>query len=122
MLVRTPVWIIEAVPRDNYYLYGKITLRLEKDSYRGCYNSKADWRDAILNTYTPLYGAWFKVADGKGPWRQYSEAQFTMAQNFKLDRATSSQPFKDDEFNPLDTLIKLDEARFDYQSLVSHGR
>jgi hypothetical protein len=122
VLVKYPVYRIEAVPRDTYYLYGNIALQLEKESYRGCYNSKSDWRGGILNTYTPLQGAWFKVDDGKGPWRGYSESQFTMAQNWKLDRATASYPYADDPTVAADSLITIDAKLFDYQSMVQYGR
>jgi len=122
VLIRHPVYLIEAVPRDTYYLYGKIVLRLEKETFRGCYNTKSDWRGAILNTYTPLQGAWFRTDDGKGPWRPYAESQFTMAQNWKLDRATVSYPFKDDPTTPSDSLIAIDAKQFDYQAMVQFGR
>ena len=122
VLVREHVYRIEAVPRDTYYLYGKIALRLEKGTFRGCYNSKSDWRSTVLNTYTPLRGAYFKMEDGKGPWREYNEAQFTMAQNWKLDRATVSYARTDDPSNAADSLITIDAKRFDYQSMVEYGR
>jgi len=121
-LVKRPVYIVEAVPRDEYYLYGKILLRFDKDGYWGCYNSKYDWRSNMLNTYTPLHGPWFKLDEGKGPWRPYSESQFTMSQNWKLDRATASFPFADDPNTPTDSFIPIDAKVFDYQALVEHGR
>jgi hypothetical protein len=121
-LVRRPVHIVEGVPRDRYYLYGKLVLRLEKGSYVGCYNSKYDWRGEILNTYTPLRGAWFKVDEAKDVWRPYTEAQFTLSQNFKLDRATASYPYADDPSTPSDSLISIDPHLFDCQSLVGRGR
>src|SRR5581483_4297700 len=43
VLTRQHVYQLEAVPKDSYYLYGKIALRLEKETFRGCYNSKSDW-------------------------------------------------------------------------------
>lgn len=122
VLVKRPVYIVEGVPRDKYYLYGKITLRFEKGSFVGCYNSKYDWKETILNTYTPIHGAWFKVGDGKGPWRQYVEAQFTLAQNHKLDRATASYPYADDPSVPSDTLIHVDSGLFDYQAMAGRGK
>jgi hypothetical protein len=81
------VWIVEGVPKDKYYLYGKIILRFDKESWRGSYNSKYDWQGQILASYLPAYGPYFEV---NGEWRSYARSQFTMAQNFKLDRATVS--------------------------------
>ena len=120
ILVRRPVSVVEGVPRDPYYLYGKIVLRLEKDTYAGCYNSKSDWKGEALNTYTPLRGAWFRV--GESSWRPYTAAQFTLSQNFKLDRATASHPYADGPEVPSDSLIPLNPQLLEYEALVRRGR
>src|SRR5262249_31835540 len=60
VLVKRPVWILELTPRDRYYLYGKLILRLDKENWYGSYNSKYDWQGNIINSYLPLHGAWFK--------------------------------------------------------------
>jgi uncharacterized protein DUF1329 len=121
VLVRRPVHVVEAVPRDPYYLYGRLVLRLEKGTYVGCYNSKSDWQGQVLNTFTPLRGAWFR-ASADGPWRPYAAAQLALSQNFKLDRATAVLPSSDDPSTPSDSLIPLDAALFDYQAMVQKGR
>ena len=87
ILIKRPVWIVEGTPNDKYYLYGKIVLRFDKESWRGSYNSKYDWQGNIMATYLPVYGPYFQVA---GEWRSYAFATFTMAQNWKLNRATVS--------------------------------
>jgi hypothetical protein len=87
VLVKRPVWMVEGTPKDKYYLYGKIALRFDKESWRGTYNSKYDWQGEILNSYLPVYGPYFQV---DGEWRSYANSTFTMAQNWKLDRATVS--------------------------------
>src|SRR5262249_2360270 len=87
LLVKRSVWSVEGTPKDKYYLYGKIVLRFDKESWRGRYNSKYDWQGTILARYLPINGPFFQVG---GEWRSYSFAQFTMAQNWKLSRATVS--------------------------------
>lgn len=87
VLVKRPVWVVEGTPKDKYYLFGKIALRFDKESWRGTYNSKYDWQGEILNSYLPAYGQFFEV---DGEWRSYAKSTFTMAQNWKLDRATVS--------------------------------
>jgi hypothetical protein len=62
VLVKRPVWIVEGVPKDKYYLYGKIALRFDKETWRGTYNSKYDWQGQILNSYMPVFGPFFDVA------------------------------------------------------------
>src|SRR6185369_17465308 len=34
-LAKRPVWIIEATPKDKYYLYGKAQLLIDKETYQG---------------------------------------------------------------------------------------
>jgi hypothetical protein len=87
VLVKRPVWLVEGTPKDKYYLYGKIALRFDKETWRGTYNSKYDWQGQILNSYMPVYGPYFLV---DGEWRSSAKLTLTMAQNWKLDRATVS--------------------------------
>jgi len=51
-LARRPCWIIEGVPKDSYYLFGKIQLYIDKETYHGAYNRKFDWKGELLNTYS----------------------------------------------------------------------
>src|SRR5256886_5881887 len=37
-LARRKVWIVEGVPKDRYYLYGKIELRIDAQNWQGSYN------------------------------------------------------------------------------------
>ena len=120
VLVKRTVHIVEAVPKDRYYLHGRLVLRLEKGTYVGCYNSKFDWKGSLLNTYMPLRGVWFRVGDAS--WRPYTAAGFTLSQNFKLDRATASHPDADAPTVPSDSLIPMDSSLFDFQSMVQRGR
>jgi hypothetical protein len=39
VLVKRPVWVVEGTPKDKYYLYGKIALRFDKETWRGTYNT-----------------------------------------------------------------------------------
>ena len=50
-LAKRPVWVIEATPKDKYYLYGKVQLYVDKETYQGVYNRKFNWRDELMNTY-----------------------------------------------------------------------
>jgi hypothetical protein len=107
VLVKRSVWIVEGTPKDRFYLYGKIVLRLDKEDFTGfgSYTSKYDWQGTLLNSY---------LSGGRGTWhkkdqdyRSYSAQQFTMAQNWKLDRATVSNP------HASDTLIEFPARQFE---------
>lgn len=37
------MWIIEGVPRDKYYLYGKIQLYIDEETFQGAWNRKFSW-------------------------------------------------------------------------------
>lgn len=85
ILTRRRVWVVEGVPKDKYYLFGKIVLRFDKESWRGSYNSKYDWKGNLLNSYVSSNGPYFRLGD---EWRIHGESFFTMNQNFKMNRAT----------------------------------
>ena len=46
-----PVWIVEAVPKNPYYLYGKQVMYFDKDNFRGYWKSKYDWKGNVLMNY-----------------------------------------------------------------------
>ena len=52
VLVRRPHWVVEAVPKDPYYLFGKLVLRFDKDIFLGSYSSKYDWQGNLLGSYS----------------------------------------------------------------------
>jgi hypothetical protein len=115
VLVKRPVWILEGTPKDRYYLYGKIVLRIDKENYTGSgsYSSKYDWQGNLLNSYMP--GARGTFHEKGDDYRSYSGGPFTMAQNWKLNRATVSSPL---DGGPSDSLIQFDEQRFDTDMLA----
>ncbi|MFQ5666836.1 MAG: DUF1329 domain-containing protein, partial [Candidatus Binatia bacterium] len=51
VLVRRPVWVIEGVPHDQYYAFGKIQLYIDKTNFRGAWSRKFDWQGKLSVTY-----------------------------------------------------------------------
>jgi hypothetical protein len=117
VLVRRPVWIVVGVPHDKYYLFGRIVLRFDKESWPGSYSSKYDWQGTVLNSYLPLYGPYFDI---DGEWRSYSYAQFTMSQNWKLDRATVS--YADPEKSKSQSRVAYSDSFFNVDQLSRLGK
>lgn len=114
-LVKRPVWILEGIPKDRYYLYGRIVLRLDKENFTGSgsYTSKYDWQGNLLNSYLPgARGAFHEKGDD---YRNYSAGVFTMAQNWKLNRATVSSPL---DGGPSDSLVKFGDQQFETDMLA----
>jgi hypothetical protein len=117
VLAKRPVWIVEGVPKDKYYLYGKILLRFDKAGWRGTYNSKHDWKGEILNSYLPCYGPYYDI---NGEWRSYAATLFTMAQNWKLFRATVSYSDPD---NPVQqSRVPYPDNFFNVDELTRRGK
>ena len=46
VLIRRPAWVVEAVPKDPYYRYGKLIFRFDTQTFMGSYASKYDWTAA----------------------------------------------------------------------------
>lgn len=117
VLVKRPIWIVEGVPKDPYYLYGKLVLRFDRESWRGTYSSKYDWKGEILASYLPLYGPYFLV---DGEWRWYAASLFTMAQNWKMNRATVG--YADSSRPESRTRIGFPASVFNVDSLMRIGK
>jgi hypothetical protein len=88
VLIKRPHWIVEAVPKDKYYLYGKIVLRFDKDFFLGSYSTKYDWNDKLIASFVAVRTNFVKVGPGEF-WAWIGGAVAT-ALNWKLDRATTS--------------------------------
>ncbi|MGH7856790.1 MAG: DUF1329 domain-containing protein, partial [Candidatus Binatia bacterium] len=91
VLVRRPVWIIEATPKDKYYLYGKIQLVVDKEMFQGLYNRKFSWQGELLQDYIPtgLKTAPYKTEDGYTEYLWGGQVTYFSGLNFKNDRATN---------------------------------
>jgi len=119
MLIRRPHWIIEAVPKDRYYLYGKIIFRFDKDIYLGSYSSKYDWKGKLLNSYVAIRTNIIPVAPGE-LWG-WAGGAVALAVNWKLDRATTAGIVVGTDV-PADSRIPLDADLFSLQEIQSRGK
>ncbi len=92
-LVPRPVWVVEARPKNPYYLYGKQVLLLDRDTFRGYWKNKYDWRGRALVNWAMAQCPLTKVADARG-LEQYvrtgAGGNIALAVNFAQDRATAS--------------------------------
>ena len=55
-LAKRRVWVMEGVPKDRYYLYGRIELYIDKVTYQGAWNRKFSWKGELLNTLQVMGG------------------------------------------------------------------
>ncbi len=128
-LARRKCWIIEAVPKDKYYLYGKIQLYFDKETFQGGWNRKYSWTGENLNTSMALGYVNKKVIapdDGAEEWFTGSAMSYQTAINLKMDRATVSgwalQGREDPKTIVNDRRMMYDPSFFDYQTLYRFGK
>lgn len=88
VLIRRPHWVVEAVPKDPYYPYGKLILRFDKELFLGSYSSKYDWRGTLLTSYVAVRANIIKV--GPGEFWVWVGGAVALATNWKRDRATAA--------------------------------
>ena len=119
VLVRRPHWVIEAVPKDRYYLYGKIVLRFDKDIYLGSYSSKYDWQGNLIASFAGIRTNFVKV--GPGEYWAWAGGAVATALNWKLDRATTAGIVMGDDV-PADSRIPMSPQFFSLQSLMTKGK
>lgn len=116
-------WVLEATPKDRYYLFGKMQMFIDKVAFQGAWNRKFDWKGEILNTYQVLaYNPHeIKRPDGRVDYVNGSNMAYQTAEAVKSDRATvagiKSAP---------DSLFllrgKFDEAVFDLDRLSQSSK
>src|SRR5581483_6625473 len=87
-LVPRKVWVVEATPKDKYYIYGKQTLYLDQLNYNGYWKNKFDWKGEALNNYAIPGTMWFKVDGAPGYTKGGGGGNIAVALNYKGDRAT----------------------------------
>jgi hypothetical protein len=119
-LTLRPVWLIEAVPKDKYYLYGKIQLVIDKETWEGCYNRKWSWKGELLHDY--MAGHTLPMPqqhDGAVDYLESGIAIYRSGINFKLDRATNVN-FPGGVW--IDRQTAFADNFFDYQTLSRFGK
>ena len=122
-LARRKVWIVEGVPKDRYYLYGKVELRIDSQNWQGSYNRKFSWQGELLNTSSMANAPGHALPDGKHYLSAGGcvAATAQVAENVKLNRATVVT-VESGKNNPGDRHIPLDPSFFDYQTLYRFGQ
>ena len=118
-----PHWVIEAVPKDKYYLYGRMEMYIDQITYQGSWNSKFSWKGELLNTYQVMAFMPKKVVrpGGKNDWVQGSSMAFQCAENIKRDQATVAG-IKSSPRSGFDSKINFDSNFFEMSSLSRFGK
>jgi hypothetical protein len=117
-LVPRPVWIVEAIPKNPYYLYGKQVMYLDKETGRGYWKNKYDWKgNALVNYALPQFQI-TKVDGEPGYLRTGGGGNAGYAVNYKLDRATvTGMPV-----HPTEYYIDIPDQIFETDRIVRSGK
>jgi len=113
-------WVLEGVPKDKYYLYGKIELWIDDKTWQGAWNRKFSWQGQLLNVYEVVGFATHDFNDHERWWGSTFGLQ--LSENIKADRATASGMNGPGGDPPNDRRIPLNPDFFDYQSLNRFGK
>ncbi len=87
-LVLRPVWIVEAKPKNPYYIFGKQIMYFDKESFRGYWKQKYDWKGNALANWQLPESLIYEVDGPPGHVRVGGGGAVAVMNNFKQDRAT----------------------------------
>jgi len=123
-LARRPCWIIEGLPKDKYYLFGKIQLYIDKETYQGGWNRKFAWTGELLNTLqvTAYQKQELKRPDGMSEWLWASNFAYQCAENIKMNRATLGGLLSRGKDVANDRRVHYEPSFFDSATLQRFGK
>jgi hypothetical protein len=119
-LAKRKFWVIEGIPKDKYYLYGKIELWVDDQSWQGAWNRKFSWQGELLNVYQTLGFATTDFNDKERWWG--STMGWQLSENIKADRATVSGMNGRGADPANDRRLPIEPGFFDYQTLSRFGK
>ena len=122
-LAKRPFYVIEGVPKDQYYLYGRLELYIDKVTFQGAWNRKFSWQGELLNTFQVLaYNPQkYTRPDGTVDYIQGSNMNYQCAENIKMRRATVAGQ-KSSPNSALDLRVPYKPSFFETTSLASFGK
>jgi hypothetical protein len=122
-LAKRPFYIIEGIPKDKYYLFGRLELYVDKDTFQGAWNRKFAWSGELLNSFQIM--AFIPRADprpdGGVDYNQGSTMAFQCVENIKRNQATAAG-IKTSPQSEFDVRAPLDPQLFDMNSLSRFGK
>jgi hypothetical protein len=116
-------WIVEGVPRDKYYLFGKLELHIDALTFQGGWNRKFSWKGELLNSFQVMTYVPASVDNGenKSVYLEGSNMAFICVENISYNRATIGG-IKSSPTSGFDFYIEFDPTLFDVNSLSRYGK
>ncbi|MFI5364759.1 MAG: DUF1329 domain-containing protein [Candidatus Binatia bacterium] len=122
-LAKRRFWIVDGIPKDKYYLYGRLEFYIDKETFQGAWNRKFGWQGELLNTMQVM-AFWpkaFTRPDGTVDYNQGSNMAFQCAEDIKRNRATVAG-IKSSPKSGFEGRLPFDANRFDVNSLSHFGK
>jgi hypothetical protein len=118
-LVKRPVWVIEATPKDRYYLYGKVVFGIDRETYKVSNVIKYDWKATPVGIF--VRGINFGQAPDGYRYVNFSGGGRggAFAENTRVSRATVAE-FPPGSRSEQDGKIEFSE--FQQENLLRLGR
>jgi len=121
-LAKRHFWVVEATPHDQYYLYGRIELWVDAETWAGAWSRKSSWNGELLNTYQLT--AWMNHPVGPGDdaeWLPAGTMAYACAENVKANRATIGG-LRADPQAAYHRRVPMEATLFDPQTLQRFGK
>ena len=121
-LAKRSFWVVEGTPKDKYYLYGRIELWLDAETWDGAWNRKFGWNGELLNTYQIVSRVNQAVGAVDAPeWLPVGTIAWQCAENVKQNRATLGG-MRPHPGAPFIRRIPLRSSMFDSLALTRFGK
>ena len=118
-LAKRPMWVIEGTPKDRYYLYGKIQLWIDAETWDGSWNIKYSWQGEVVHSYQTMARVNQQAENGEE--MPASTQVWACAENFKMNRATLGG-MRAGPKAPFVRRQPIDPNIFDAQALARYGK
>jgi len=115
-----PMWVVEGRPRDPNYLYGRLELHFDAETYGGAWVLKYDRANALIGTYQISQGAFYEMTDGT--WIPTGGIAVQISENRLYDRATVVRFPPRNPNHPADYRVPFDPDLFTPDALVRLGK
>jgi len=88
-LAQRPMWVVQGTPRDKYYLYGRLELWIDAETWDGSWNRKFDWKGELIHNFEMMARVNHAAGPADNPeWVPTGTQVWACAENVKMNRAT----------------------------------
>jgi hypothetical protein len=121
-LAKRSFWVVEGTPRDKYYLYGRLELWIDAETWDGAWNRKFTWQGEHVHTYQLTSRVNHKAGPDDNPeWVAMGTMAWACAENSKMNRATLGG-LRADPTSAFNRRMPIDSTLFDSMALTRFGK